>query len=70
MRGFRNVTYALLISLATPVLIWVGAGSALLHSRKESEQLKKAIPNLVCSIDTDCPPGFMCVNGRCVPVKA
>jgi len=25
--------------------------------------------NLVCSTNADCPPGLVCVNGRCVPVK-
>ncbi|MFQ5997433.1 MAG: dickkopf-related protein [Dehalococcoidales bacterium] len=26
--------------------------------------------HLSCSIDADCPPGYVCVNGLCVPKKA
>jgi Cys-rich repeat protein len=25
---------------------------------------------LYCSIDTDCPAGFYCEDGRCVPILA
>ena len=25
--------------------------------------------NLACSVDADCPPDFVCVNGYCVPEK-
>ena len=27
---------------------------------------KGALPKLACSIDTDCPPGYVCAGGRCV----
>lgn len=25
--------------------------------------------NLACSTNVDCPPGLVCVNGRCMPVN-
>jgi hypothetical protein len=25
-------------------------------------------PGVVCSIDSDCPAGYRCINGQCVPV--
>ena len=25
--------------------------------------------NLACSVDADCPPGFVCADGHCVPEK-
>ena len=28
---------------------------------------KKALADTVCSIDKDCPPGFVCMGGHCVP---
>ena len=29
--------------------------------------IKETIDSLVCSIDTDCPAGYVCVEGRCIP---
>ena len=67
MKRLRNCMLALLIGCCTPLLIWVGAGTALYQRRKEKNPLKRALSNLVCSVDIDCPPGFVCVEGRCVP---
>jgi hypothetical protein len=30
-------------------------------------QMKKVPPELACSTDADCPLGYVCVNGKCVP---
>ena len=30
---------------------------------------KKASADMVCSIDKDCPPGFVCMGGHCVPSR-
>jgi len=67
MKSFRNVCVALLFGCFMPVLIWVGVGTAVYQFRKEAKQVKQAIPDSVCSIDTDCPPGYICISGRCVP---
>ena len=29
-----------------------------------------AVLDLTCSVDADCPPGYLCENGHCVPQKA
>lgn len=31
---------------------------------------RKAFSNLTCSVDTDCPPGYACIDGRCIPQNA
>ncbi len=69
MRRLRNVSLALFAGCLAPLLIWVGAGSALYHSRKQARLLEKALPNWACSIDADCPPGFVCAGGYCVLEK-
>jgi len=66
MRKLRNCTIALLLGLCAPVLVWVGAGYALYESRKQTSLVKRALPDLTCRIDFDCPSGFVCVAGHCV----
>jgi len=29
--------------------------------------IKARTRELVCSVDTDCPEGHVCVNGKCIP---
>ena len=69
MRGFRNCMLALACGFLTPILIWVGAGVAFYEIRKRTILLKRALPNLACAIDIDCPDGYMCLSGHCVPAK-
>ena len=69
MKRLRNCMVALLMGLCAPVLIWVGAGCAFYQDRKQKNLLKQALPDATCSLDTDCPPGFVCVSRQCVPVK-
>jgi hypothetical protein len=67
MRHLRNALLALLIGCFVPMVIWVAGGVALYQRRKGRELAGAALPDLACSIDTDCPHGYMCVNGYCVP---
>jgi hypothetical protein len=64
-KRFGSVVLALLAGMLAPVLIWVGCTVTireLLHRRRESR-----LPyGMVCSTDNDCPPGYICVAGRCV----
>jgi len=68
-RPMRQVVFVMLafsFAILTPVLIWVGLAIAireLLLQWRES----RLPSSLVCRIDTDCPPGYICVAGRCVP---
>lgn len=67
MRHFRNFCLAVFLGCLSPVLVYVGAGVALYYSRKQASLLKQEHPELSCSIDSDCPPGYRCIGGRCVP---
>ena len=66
MKRLRNCTLALLLGCSAPLLIWAGAGMALYQKRRAASPLKQALSGVSCSIDTDCPPGYICLNGRCV----
>ncbi len=70
MKRLRNCMLALLIGCSTPLLIWVGSCVSLYQRQKEVKLSKRALPNLLCSIDSDCPLDYICVDGHCVPVKA
>jgi hypothetical protein len=71
MRYIKNALLALLVGCCVPVVIWVAGGVALYQAsyqrRKGKELAGAALPDLACSVDTDCPHGYMCINGYCVP---
>ncbi|MDD4859306.1 MAG: hypothetical protein PHR56_03775 [Dehalococcoidales bacterium] len=62
MNSVFNTILALIIGLMAPVLIWVGVANALMEARKRAKLSKTS-----CAIDSDCPPGFVCYDGRCMP---
>ncbi len=68
------IAVVVLFVVASPVLAVGGLVTRLygfFHAGLPSRvQAERRGLNLACSIDTDCPPGFVCANGRCVPEKA
>jgi hypothetical protein len=65
-------TIGTLVVLFPIAFIWYlninGIGTTI-KSKKKAKLLEKAIPDLTCSINADCPAGFVCIEGRCVPEK-
>ena len=65
---------AALVLLPVAFIAYVNAGGAyramqyFLNTRKAQER-KKTSSN-VCWVDADCPPGYVCVNGRCMPSQS
>jgi hypothetical protein len=51
-----------LVMLVPVALIWYIIGGGIFHSLRD-----KSASKLVCSVDTDCPPGYLCFEGKCVP---
>lgn len=67
------ITIGILMALFPAALIWYINGGGIYEAivrRKRTKLLEMALPNVNCSTNTDCPPGFICVRGRCVPQKA
>ncbi len=57
---------ALMLGIMAPGLIWVGVGSAAYSYQKRSRTMRSV---RTCAVDADCPGGFVCSNGRCVPAR-
>ena len=45
----------------------IGGVSAAIKERRALNLLEKSRSNQTCSVDTDCPSGYVCSDGRCVP---
>lgn len=65
MKRLRNCIVALLLGCCAPVLIWVGAGAALRQRQGVTKSLT-GYQTLTCATNIDCPPGFVCMDGRCI----
>ncbi len=69
MKGIARSVLALVIGCSAPLLIWVAAGNAFYYNWRQPNLLRKTRPDLACSTDMDCPRGFVCMGGRCVPAE-
>ena len=72
VKGIRNCTVALLLGMCAPLLIWAGAGSALYAgfiSQRRTGRVYRALKELTCAMDSDCPPGHVCIDGQCIPAE-
>jgi hypothetical protein len=50
--------------------IWylnIGGILKAIKNRGVARQFEEALSDLTCSVDADCPLGYMCLGGRCVP---
>lgn len=65
--GLGLASLAVLIPAA---LIWYVNVGGMYQMVKAARKRSKQAPNIVCALDADCPPGYACINGRCVPAKA
>ena len=69
MKRTGKCIMALFLGCCAPLLILMGGGVALYQRSKEARVLKGALPGLTCSLDRDCPPGYVCIDGRCLPLQ-
>ena len=66
------ISLALLAGIAAPLLIWAAIITVLRHMIIEWRAMRSGLMagNLVCRLDVDCPPGYQCVGGRCLPAMS
>jgi hypothetical protein len=63
METFLAMLLIVAIHIGAPVLIGLAFVGFIIPLKQSNLQPHE----LVCTIDTDCPPGYLCVGGRCVP---
>ncbi len=58
--------YVLLpVMIGTAIIAIYVASRSIRSVSRESSQI--GLDSLICSIDADCPIGYICINGQCVP---
>jgi len=65
-----EVLLAILLVLAIFVGVPAGMGFGIvgiLAWRERSLAPQRTQRELTCTVDADCPAGYICMNGRCVP---
>ena len=63
------VFLVVLAGISAPLLLWVAFILAFQQVFAEWRTTRPQLlsGNLICSIDTDCPPGYQCIGSRCLP---
>ena len=67
-----SVFMVVLAGVLMPLLLWVALVAALRLIFVEWRVVKTRLlsGNVVCSIKSDCPPGYECIGGRCIPAMS
>jgi hypothetical protein len=60
----------ILFPLAFVWYLNIGGIAAVVRERRALKLLEKSPSNQTCTIDSDCPAGYVCVNGCCIPEGA
>ena len=70
LRQVGAVLLALLAGISVPLLIWVAIAVACRDLFVEWRIIRSGLlaGNLTCSLNIDCPPGYQCFNGKCLPI--
>ena len=64
------VFLVVLAGISVPLLIWVAIIIALrqIFAEWRAARAQLLSGNLACSINADCPPGYECIGGKCLPM--
>ncbi len=63
------VLLAVLAGISVPLLIWAALISCFRQIYQEWRSVRAGLRagNLACNLNSDCPPGYECAGGRCLP---
>ena len=67
------IVIAGLVVVFPAAFVWyicIGGICEAITSKKRAKLFEKTPTNLTCTINTDCPEGYVCVNGRCMPARS
>ncbi len=64
-----RVLLALLAGISMPLLVWIAGIVALRQVIAEWRAVRPRLlsGNILCGLGSECPPGYDCINGRCLP---
>jgi len=67
-KQFGVIGLVVLVGVSAPFLIWVATIFCLRQIYKEWRVIRGWLQakNFTCSLDTDCPPDYVCIDGRCI----
>ena len=69
--GLLTVLEVLGIFLVIPIIIGIIIISLVMTvdriKQNMTGSIKVSVENLVCSVDADCPEGYLCIGGKCIP---
>jgi len=69
MEHFSAFLVAIGIFLLAPALMGFGIIGTVRLVRPGREAARRKVRASVCSVDADCPEGYECRDGVCLPVK-
>jgi len=58
------------IFVVLPALIGLAIVGSVLSWERFKETRKQPVAGLACRVDADCPPGYVCRNGVCLPASS
>ena len=64
------ILLAIAIFIVLPMVIGFGILGFLKIMERGRATGKRYVAWLVCSADADCPQGYVCSNGTCVPTRS
>ena len=69
MELLLGILQALGIFIVVPALVGITVGGSFML-RDRRVRTRSGVGQPTCSVDTDCPEGYVCRDGVCVPASA